>query len=272
MKLAWLTDIHLNFLKAEGRREFAQSVVQQSPDAVLISGDIAESPVVGDHLWHLAEVVRRPIYFVLGNHDFYRGSIGETRQRVEKLADESDFLVYLNASEVVELTPNTVLVGHDGWGDARLGNYETSDILLNDFFLIDELKTGSTDPTDMDRTLLKERLQALGDEAADHFRRVLPKALATHGRVVAVTHVPPFREAAWHQGRYSDAAWLPFFACKAVGDCMIEVMKGHPDRELLVLCGHTHGGGRSQVLDNLLVLTGPAQYREPVVQEIIEVE
>ena len=31
------------------------------------------------------------------------------------------------------------LVGHDGWADARLGDYERSQVQLNDFVLIEEL-------------------------------------------------------------------------------------------------------------------------------------
>jgi predicted MPP superfamily phosphohydrolase len=44
-----------------------------------------------------------------------------------------------------------------------------------------------------------------------------------------------------------------------------------PPDKLLVLCGHTHGGGELQVLENLRVVTGPAEYGKPVIQRIIEV-
>jgi len=115
-----------------------------------------------------------------------------------------------------------------------------------------------------------ELLHRLGDEAARHFRRVLPEALARHRRVVALTHVPPFREACWHEGRLSNGNWLPHFTCKAAGDAMVEVMRAHPDRELLVLCGHTHGAGEAEVLPNLRVRTGGARYGAPVVQRVFE--
>jgi 3',5'-cyclic-AMP phosphodiesterase len=38
------------------------------------------------------------------------------------------------------LTPNTALVGHDGWGDGRLGDLNWSGVILNDFLLIEELR------------------------------------------------------------------------------------------------------------------------------------
>ena len=52
---------------------------------------------------------------------------------------------------------------------------------LNDFELIEELR----ELTPGERL---RRLNALGDEAAEHFRRALPAALATHEHVIAVTH------------------------------------------------------------------------------------
>lgn len=269
-RVAWLTDVHLNFLDDRGRRRFMKSLARQSPDALLVGGDVGESPSVVQYLRQMAEVVCRPIYFVLGNHDFYQGSIRRTRRAVDQMAAGSDHLVYLSTCGVVELTPTTALVGHDGWGDGRLGDFHRSNVLLNDFFLIEELTGFSAKSGGLGRPPLEERLQALGDEAADHFARLLPEAFEDHRRVVALTHVPPFREAAWHQGKYSDDDWLPFFACKAVGDVLLDVMRARPDRELLVLCGHTHGSGQTQALDNLRVLTGGAEYRYPTIQQVFE--
>jgi hypothetical protein len=39
---------------------------------------------------------------------------------------------------------------------------------------------------------------------------------------------------------------------------------------LLVLCGHTQGGGELHVLPNLKVLTGEAEYGNPQIQQILE--
>ncbi len=129
-------------------------------------------------------------------------------------------------------------------------------MLLNDYVLIEELAHIGPEAR-------LERLHALGDAAAEHFRRVLPEAIAHFRSVIAVTHVPPFREACWHRGQISDDNWLPHFACKALGDALVDVMSAHPDRELLVLCGHTHSPGEAQVLPNLRVRTGGAEYGRP---------
>ena len=57
MRLAWLTDIHLNFVDGIGRRRFLESVSDQA-DAVAISGDIGESHDVADYLREMDECCR----------------------------------------------------------------------------------------------------------------------------------------------------------------------------------------------------------------------
>lgn len=42
MRLAWLTDIHLNFFDDAERRQFLETVAERA-DAVVITGDIGES-------------------------------------------------------------------------------------------------------------------------------------------------------------------------------------------------------------------------------------
>ena len=276
MRLAWATDIHLNFLDAATRHRFYQSLGEDS-DAVAISGDIAESTDIEEYLREMEESLKRPIFFVLGNHDFYRGSIGKTREAVARLAARSEHLVYLTAKDIVELTPTTALVGHDGWADARLGDFQNSNVVLNDYVLIEELckwKEGhgldEEDPG-LDKESLAEALGVLGDEAGRHFERALSEAVEKYTNVIAVTHVPPFREATWHEGRTSDENWLPHFSCKAVGDAMQRVMRSNPQCNLLVLCGHTHGAGEANLLGNLKVLTGRAVYGSPTVQRVFEV-
>jgi hypothetical protein len=143
--------------------------------------------------------------------------------------------------------------------------------MLNDFLLIDELRCWKGSRT-LDKPALRTVLQALGDEAAQHLERVLPEAAERYPRVIVATHVPPFLEATWHQGRPSNDDFLPYFACKTVGDVLLDAAQTHPDCQFLVLCGHTHGGGELQVLENLRVVTGPAEYGKPRIQQIITVE
>ncbi len=266
MKLAWLTDIHLNFLGPPVLEAFLESLAETEADAFLIGGDIGEAPNVSLYLNALNTALQRPIYFVLGNHDFYRGSIAGVRKKARDLCAALPNLHWLPDAGVVPLTADTCLVGQDGWGDGRLGDYHGSDVMLNDWGLIEEF--GGFDEN-LEKRLAK--LNALGDEAAAHFRFVLPEALNGFRHVVVLTHVPPFRESCWHEGRLSDANWLPHFTCKAVGDVLAEAMAAAPDRQMTVLCGHTHGGGEAQIMQNLRVLTGSAEYGRPEIQKVLEV-
>jgi len=199
MRLAWLTDIHLNFLAPDHREDFLKTVAGRC-DAVVVSGDIGESPGIEGLLREMESALQKPTYFVLGNHDFYKGSIAGTRERVGKMARQSDHLVYLTEEGVVQLTPNTAMVGHDGWADARLGDFDRSDVLMNDFFLIEELSRWNRGFI-LDKERLQRTLQGLGDEAASHLAAVLPEAVCNYRDVIVVIHAPPFQEAAWHQGR-----------------------------------------------------------------------
>ena len=234
-------------------------------EAFAITGDIGEAHDVAAHLRAFAEL--GPVYFVLGNHDFYRGSIAGVRAVVRETCRNVPNLRWMPDAGVVELTESTCLVGHDGWGDGRLGEYHGSDVMLNDFALIGEFDGFYEDPAER-----LAKLRALGDEAAAHFRGVLPEALARFRNVIVLTHVPPFRESCWHEGAVSDDNWLPFFTCKTVGDALRDAMAVAPDRQMTVLCGHTHSSGEAQILPNLRVLTGGAVYGKPGVQRVLEVE
>jgi predicted phosphohydrolase len=264
MKLAWLTDLHLNFLEDDRIASFCADLATTKADAFAITGDIAHARNLIVCLEQLAEVLPRPIYFVLGNHDFYHGSIPEIRSRVEAACIASRNLHWMPRSGVIPLTTQTCLVGHDGWADGCLGNYERSDVELNDFHLIREL-------TGLNRAERLKKIQDLGDEAAAHLCSVLPDALARFRHVIVLIHVPPFKESCWHEGRISDHDWLPFMTCKAVGDVLRRAMEGRPNRGMTVLCGHTHSEGTAQILPNLKVLTGGAEYGSPKVEGMLEV-
>lgn len=263
MKLAWMTDPHLNFLDVDSRKEFCMTLNKLKVDALLISGDIGEAVGIESYLKLLYENVHLPIYFVLGNHDYYRGSIAEVRSRVTRLCAKFKKLTWLPQAGLIQITPEVCLLGHDSWADGRIGNFFDSRVMLNDYRMIEELKGLST----AERL---NKLHALGDEAAEYFMRFLPKAIQKYKQVIIVTHVPPFREACWHEGEISNDEYLPHFSCKAVGDVLRNVMAG-AEAQMLVLCGHSHSSGEARILPNLLVKTGKAQYGSPAVNEIITV-
>ena len=139
MRLAWATDVHLNFVTDGGADAFADAVAAADPAALLLTGDIAEAPSVARALERVAARLALPVYFVLGNHDYYRSSIAAVRAAMADLGRRVETLRYLPLSGVVALTGETALVGHDGWNDGRCGDYASSRIALNDYRYIREL-------------------------------------------------------------------------------------------------------------------------------------
>lgn len=263
MKALWTNDIHLNFLDREHLERFLDELRDTGADCVLIGGDIAEAPSLVDRLLEIKNAVACPVYFVLGNHDYYNGSIKEVRKSVSALCGESTALIWLGESGVIRLSDQTCLIGHGGWGDGRFGRFWGSQVEMRDFTCIREISL----PVKEDRL---EEIHWLGDEAAKYLKSLLPSALDQYAHVVVLAHVPPFKAAAWHRGHLCDEDDLPFMTCKAVGTVLIEAMQQHPDRRMTVLCGHTHGKGFCQLLPNLEAHTGGAKYGRPKIQRVFE--
>jgi len=263
VRIAWTTDLHLEFVTSPTDIDtLCETIAAREAETLLIGGDTGTANSLGRYFRMLEERLQLPIYFVLGNHDCYGGSIEDVRSVAATLAQNFKWLRWLPLEGCVRLAPNTGLVGHGAWADGRLGNGANSQIMLNDFIQIRDLTGPST----------KERfakLNDLGDQAAKYFSKILPEAIEQYRNLLLLTHVPPFKEACWHEGCISDDEFLPHFTCQAVGEVLIEMMQSHPECNLTVLCGHTHGGGTVQILPNLLVKTGGAEYGQPALQEMI---
>ncbi len=263
MKFAWLTDIHLEFLNDREVILFLENISEQNFSGIFLTGDISIAPDIVFHLKLIEDILNIPIYFVLGNHDYYNGDISTTREKIKKITGTSEHLFWLPRAGIVELTEDTCIIGHGGWADGRLGNYLSSTVLLNDYVKIQDFWSYG----------VKKRLyllNQLGDQAAAYLKMILLKALDNYSNIFLLTHVPPFREACWHNGTFSDDNFLPHFACKAVGDALQTVMINRPEKQLTVFCGHTHSEGHAQILPNLQVKTGGAEYGCPEIQEIIQ--
>ena len=263
-KMLWITDIHLNFLNNDSFNRFVSFIKFKNPDIVLIGGDVGEANSVQNYLSVLEEKIKKPIYFVLGNHDFYRGSIYDLRKKVSDQSKKSQYLTYLSDSGVIPITNTVGILGHDSWADGRLGNFEDSTIELNDYTIIRELEGLSK----IDRL---KRLNQFGDEGAKHVRKLLPKALTKYEELFVITHVPPFREVCLQRGKISSDDGLPHFSCKAMGDVLIEAMQANPHKRMTVLCGHTHNEAQAKILPNLEVIVGGATYGKPYIQQIFSI-
>lgn len=265
MKLAWLTDIHLNFIDDDARQEFYQEIVNSGCDTALISGDIAEAPCLESLLNEMVAYIDKPIYFVLGNHDYYRGQIQEVHDAMTALTQNNDKLFWLPASGIQKLDNSTFLIGQDGWADGRLGDYQNSRVVLNDSRLIADLFQEKI----LGKYQLLSKMQQLADADAMKLENDLNQAIAkTPKKIIVLTHVPPFKETCLYQGKISGDDFLPYFGSKVIGDLLIKVSQENPGIEFLVLCGHTHSAASIQ-RGNLTVEVGRAEYGRPEIQKVV---
>ena len=270
MKIAWASDTHFDFAKPSDLAFFFNEVKASGADMLVLCGDLSGGSTLESWLRRLELELDLPIHFVLGNHDAYKRSIVSARKAALDLSgrgtlvfDRKPKLSWLSDGTIEILSDDAVLIGHDGWYDARAGL--VGRIVMNDFNYVHELRTPSRTGG------LHDEIRKIADEAAKYFDFVLPQALDRRRKVILATHVPPFPQAAWHDGHQSDREYLPYFCSVCAGNVLVKHMEANPDKELLVLCGHTHGEGEAQILPNLKVLTAGAIYGQPKLQGVIEV-
>jgi predicted phosphohydrolase len=264
--IVWANDLHLSFPDTGSLSKLWEKINNSGADILLVAGDISNGMNLEQYLLRLNEEIKIPIYFVLGNHDFYYSNIQDTSKLVTKLCRDNEKLHWLNNEGVVELDKDVALIGHDGWYDAKAGNINGG-VILNDFRMVDDLKplflSGNI-------ILVANRCGEIAKKACDYIEKVLTSAVSKYKNIIFVTHVPPYEKAAWHAGGISEPSYLPWFACPTMGETLNKVMVKHPDKELIVLCGHTHGGGEYQAAPNIKVITGKAEYYSPDIQDIID--
>ncbi len=264
MRLVWVTDPHLNHVSAKARDAWIQQVASHGPDGVVICGDISEGDDVVLQLNAISRQIAAPIYFVLGNHDFYGSSIAQTRQNVIRASRAQPGLRYLTDCPAIEIGGGCFVVGEDGWGDATEGDYEESYVHLNDFRLIKDFVRFPPNHW-------KQQLEQLGKESADRLEAKLSELPSDTREVLVVTHVPPYRQACWYQGRTTDENWAPFFVCGQLGQKVIQAAQSRPDCQFTILCGHTHHAGVAAISVNLVVYTGAAEYGKPEIEGLIDI-
>lgn len=252
MKLLWLIDIHFDFLSRPQRAAFLARLAVQAPQAVLLGGDLSIAPRLAEDLKSIGDALLVPLYFVLGNHDFYYGSIEKICRQVRRLCHQRKELFWLEDTGCVPLTNEVALVGHGCWGDGRAGDCWWSSLELIDFFVIKEFKA-------LDKGRRLQLMNRLGDEAADHLGRLCREAACYYRRVIVLTHVAPFFETCLHEGR-SDPEGLPFFCCQSAGETLREVAMEFPAVAFTVLSGNTHSPAYHQILPNLESRVSGARY------------
>ena len=269
MKICWITDPHVNFLR--GNWSWWEEVCKGDYDAFVLTGDLSDAKHLPEALKHFERgSAYRPVYFVLGNHDYYGSSIAEVRRKVWEHCDGNPILHYLGSGGAWLLGSKLAIAGVDGWYDGRNGHGMRSNVFLNDFRLIDELRAGLKKGAEG----LYKVMQAISDEEASKLRRQIHAALGLRPeQLLLAMHVPPFAGAAWHEGKVSDGNYLPYFSSRVLGDAILEetrIFREELGGKVTVLCGHSHSPGVIHPAENLVVRTGGAEYYRPAIADVLE--
>lgn len=285
-RLLWLTDVHFDHLTewehdpygglSSARKvlsetqvqRFCEKVMAQNPDSVVITGDISQAHMLEIHLmWLETYLPGIPIRFVLGNHDYYNGSIAKVRKKIAKYDGTKTRTGWLNQMGVVPLTEKTALVGHDGWYDGGYSDWFQSKLIMNEYILTEDFRGEMP-------TVVHKRIRELAYQSQVHIEKFVHEAAKTYPNVVFATHVPPFRENSRAPDRsLSNPDWLPNMSSKMAGDALLKAAEAFPEVQFTALSGHTHTGWKHTPRPNLVSLTGQADYGRPEVSlRVIEVE
>jgi predicted phosphohydrolase len=264
-RLAFLTDTHFDCLDPGKTQKFGRWVKSMG-DACVITGDIATGDTLPARLTEFQNGFEGEVYFVLGNHDRWKSSFAQVEKDMRILCAYNANLHWLGDGKVYQIG-HTQLCGVDGWYDYQCGDItERMRVGMNDWHEIEEFKKvnalatmgGYTKP-------LIDMLRELGQDSAIQAREVLAKCDKTKP-VLFATHVPPFKEASWHEGKISNDQYLPFYTNIALGYVLNEWAKDA--QYLTTLCGHCHSAGTYQALPTHHVVTGAAEYGNPRVNTV----
>lgn len=248
-QLLWLTDLHLERLLPRELKAFHEALSLSSCQTIVITGDISHARRVVEDLGGLSNrLPSKKIYFVLGNHDFFGGSVKDIERAVSDLCKKRSNLIHLDGTQIIPITKETALIGHRGWADCRAGLGDQSRVYCADFHMIEELRG--------DRKQAFKMVHHFGVESARRIRNILPRSLSSFSRVILATHVPPFRQAL-RFGRSKPAPWCyPHFVNISVGGAIGGIAKEFPNKQISVLAGHTHTPSLATILPNLTIKVG----------------
>lgn len=264
-KFIWITDPHFNFLTKNTLVKKLVELQSSKADGIFITGDITTGNQIYHHLDLMVKIITKPIYFVLGNHDFYHECFEAIDILMKEICLKHSNLYFLDNLESIKLNENTGLIGHTGWYDGRWRNPKTSIVYSWDFALISDFK---------EEKHFKSKLRLvrdLADMAAEQIGRNLEKALQKYDTVYMLTHIPPWPE------RYSslripfDLFWKPYNSSKIMADTLSYIMDKHPGKQLNVLAGHTHNRKYTKISNNINLFVGDATHGKMHIENIFSI-
>lgn len=275
--LAWATDIHLDCTVDAQSCVAALVKAAGDADCLLISGDLSIAPALTKHLRLLDSLAERPVYFILGNHDFYFSDVSTVRRAVVDTCRNSNFLCYLSHVPFIRIDTNVALVGHDGWYDAGNGNIEHSRLIMNDWIRIKDYSSALRNtPTGVEifKNEIANVARSICQVGMKHIADGIKAAVREKNEtIIVVTHVPPFTESYVSNEKkpmgLQDA--LPWYTSKMMGDMLLRAAQSLPHVKFKVFSGHVHSQFKGNILPNLEVRVGKSEYGTPQLAGIIPI-
>lgn len=265
MKICWLSDIHLNFVSEEAAKALFESVRVHDSQCVFVTGDISESPALSFHLDLMDQIVGKPVYFILGNHDFWYSTTQMIWENLPKLVNKMSFMKYMTAGTYMPLDTETCVIGHDGWYDARYGDAAGSKFGMRDWSIMGDY----VNCKNIHQVI--EKSQEIAAHSVEHFRKNLVETVKRYKKIVLLTHMPPFDDTHIYQGQIGEAHAQPWFTNRMLGELFYTAAKANPGIQFVVFAGHTHGRISKDILPNLLVHVAGVDYGAPVIQSITSI-
>jgi predicted phosphohydrolase len=269
-QVLWGTDLHLNFLDDADINSFLtgyKRLIEENESkgietsSVIITGDSSEAQQLVSHLSMIQNTLELPVYFVCGNHDYWGSSFKTMRDNLIALPDDLK-IKWMGSTDYVPLFESHALVGHDGWYDAVLGDWRSSQFMMNDWIRIAEFIHRRGDS-------LISNFRELSLESALHVVAGANKAIQDgFKQIVVITHIPPFADVAAFRGRPTEPSALPWYTSGLMGDKLMNLANENPDIEFTVLAGHTHENMSKKMLPNLIVHVGGAKYGSPAFRQV----
>lgn len=245
----WATDLHLNYFDDKYITNFGKFLSSKyQAKGFIISGDISLGNKLERNLKTLSNAIQMPIYYVLGNHDYWYSSFNEIDKLTKSLNDNS--LINLNLSHL-QINSKTILIGFDGWYDCSFGEIDTK-IQMTDWVRIKEFQ--NQDPIKISKKRSASYLSFL-DRALSFKNQGITNQ-------IVVTHIPPFEQLIKNKKTAK-----PFYGSSISGQILSKLSNDFD--KIICLSGHTHNKASYQQ-DNLLCYVGEACRGKPSLAGLLD--
>src|SRR5258708_1792452 len=260
VKYLWISDTHLLPWQ---RYKFLSCILDIRPQGVFLTGDISHSGfTLIDDLEFIAKRIGRPLYFTMGNHDFWFSSFEKVSNQLTSICKKYPNLVWIDRAGVVPLNDEAALIGQMGWYSADQGNPEYIKYTF-DWFMIEDFRKLKT------WNQRFELFRELAKKDAEKLANKLEEAIETYKTVYALTHFGGWPEGSRHNSIISEEFWKPYNTNSYLGPALEKVMEKHKKRRLYLFSGHVHSAATLHINRCIEARVGRGSYHKLSEEEIL---